>query len=57
MKISSQGIWNGLVVETMQHVLPWMSNSVVGRMVVDLSYDHLCEEFINGGMNMIKVMF
>jgi len=52
-----QDQWKGPSIETTLKVLPWMSNSIVGRMVPDLNFTSLCEEFIKGGMSMIKVRY
>ena len=57
VKKSPQGAWKGTIIETKQVTLPWMSNNAVGFFVADLSYNQLCEEFIVGGMNMVKVRY
>lgn len=45
------------MIETKQLILPWMCNSVVSFFVANLSYNQLCEEFIVGGMDMVKVRY
>jgi len=57
VKKSPQGEWKGTIIETKQVTLPWMSNSVVGFFAAGLSYNQLCEEFIVGGMNTVKVRY
>jgi len=49
--------WNEPVVETKQHVLPWMVNSIVGHMYHDLTFNQLCEEFFKKGMGMVRVRY
>ena len=49
--------WKGPIIETTSKVLPWMSNSVVGWMIPDMNFEVLREEFIKGGMPMIKVRY
>jgi len=49
VKKSPQGVWKGSIIETKQQVIPWMSNSVVGYILADLSYNQLCEEFFMEG--------
>jgi len=34
-----------------------MVNNVVVHMSLDVSFDHMCEEVVKGGMNMFKVWF
>jgi len=57
VKKSSQGAWKGTMIETKQIILPWMCNSAMGFIVAYLSYNQLCEEFIVGGMDMVKVRY
>jgi len=54
---SPQNKWKGPCIETTSKILPWMSTSAVGRMVSDLDFVSLSEEFIKGGMSMIKVRY
>jgi len=54
---SPQEKWKGPCIETTSKILPWMSTSVVGRMVSDLDFVSLSEEFVKGGMSMIKVRY
>jgi len=42
---------------TMAVILPWMRNSMVGRMMSDWNFELFQEECIRGGMNMFKVAF
>ncbi|XP_068503604.1 uncharacterized protein [Phaseolus vulgaris] len=50
-------VWKGPIFETKQQTLPWLNNSAVGFFSGDLSYNQVCEEFILGGMNMVKVRY
>jgi len=49
--------WKGIIVETKQQVLPWMVNNVVCQMSPNINFSQLCEEFIKGGMSMVRVTF
>jgi len=53
----SQDSWTGPSFETSSTILPWMSNSAVGRMAPTMNFVSLCEEFIKGGMSRIKVRY
>jgi len=49
--------WKGPVIKTQHHVLSWMENSVIGQFNIDMNFAQLGEEFVKGGMNMIKVRY
>jgi len=34
-----------------------MQNSIIGQFFAQLDYDQLCEEFIKGGMKIIRVRY
>jgi len=53
----SQEQWKGPIIETLVKVLPWMANSAVGWMIPDMNFNLIREEFIKGGMSMIKVRY
>jgi len=48
--------WKDPIIVTKQQTLPWMNNNVVGFFSTELSYNQLCEEFILGVMNMVKLV-
>jgi len=47
--------WKGPVFTAKQQSLPWMEGSVVGRFNTDLDFEQLGEEFVRGGMSMLRV--
>jgi len=49
--------WRGHGFTTKVSILPWMVNSMVGRMMADCNFELLQEECIKGGMNMLRVFF
>ena len=55
VKGGSQQKWKGSTIKTQHQVLPWMKNSAIGQFSADLNFDQLGEEFVKGGMCMIKV--
>jgi len=57
VKKTQQDQWKGPIIETTSKVLPCMSNNAVGWMIPDLNFESLCEEFIKGGMSMVKVRY
>ena len=57
VKGESQQKWKGPVIKTQHHVLSWMVNSVIGQFKIDMNFAQLEEEFVKGGMNMIKVRY
>ena len=53
----SQMRWKGPIIRTEQKVLPWMESSVIGEFREELDYEQLGEEFVRGGMSMIRVRY
>ena len=47
----------GPAIATHKQILPWMENSVIGQFNEDLDFEQLEEEFLKGGMSMIKVRY
>ncbi|XP_068466662.1 uncharacterized protein [Phaseolus vulgaris] len=47
--------WKGPVFSIKQQALPWMEGSVVGRFNTDLDFEQLGEEFVRGGLSMVRV--
>jgi len=47
--------WKGPVITVKQQSLPWMEGSVVGRFNADMDFEQLGEEFVRGGMSMVRV--
>jgi len=54
---SSQVVWKGPAMETQKQLMPWMENSAIGQLIPDIDFNKLCDEFVKGGMNMIKVRY
>jgi len=52
-----QDQWRGPSLSTKALSLPWMNNSLVGRMMNEFNFELLQEECVKGGMNMFKVRF
>ena len=46
-----------IVITTHQQSLPWMENSTIGQFNAELDYDQLEEEFVKGGMEMVKLRY
>ncbi|KAK8469885.1 hypothetical protein PHAVU_004G009401 [Phaseolus vulgaris] len=51
----AQREWKGPGLKIQKQSLPWMENSVVGHFCAELDFEQLGEEFVRGGMNMVKV--
>ena len=49
--------WKRAGFGTKSQVLPWMVSSVVGKMLPDLDFYQLREEFFKGGMSMVRVRY
>jgi len=49
--------WKGLVINSECQVLPWMVNSVIGQFRAELGFEQLCDDFVKGGMSMVRVRF
>jgi len=47
--------WKGPAFTARQLSLPWMEGSVVGRFNADMDFEQLGEEFVRGGMSMVRV--
>jgi len=47
--------WKGPVFRTQKQVLLWMEKSLVGQYNADMDFEQLGEEFVRGGMNMVRV--
>jgi len=47
--------WKGPVFKTHKQVLPWMEKSLVGKYNEDMDFEQLGEEFVRGGMNIVRV--
>jgi len=54
---TSRGDWKGPAFETKSNTPAWLARSAVGWMSPDLAFDSLNEEFVKGGMSMVKVRF
>ena len=57
VKGAREGRWRGLIVKTLQKSLPWMERSIIGQFKEDLSFEQLGEEFVKGGLNMVRVRY
>jgi len=57
VKDDSQRRWKGPIIKTKQKVLPWMESSVIGQFRDELDYEQLGDEFVKGGMNMVRVRY
>jgi len=57
VKDDSQRRWKGPIIRTEQKVLPWMVSSVIGEFREELDYEQLGEQFVRGGMSMIRVRY
>ena len=53
----TQDQWRGPSLTTKALTLPWMTNSLVGRMTAELNFELLQEECFKGGMNMFMVRY
>ena len=57
VKDNSQRMWKGLAIFSKKQVLPWMKNSLVGHFREELNFEELGEEFVKGGMSMVRVRY
>jgi len=55
VKEDSQRRWKGLIIKTKQQVLPWIEYSVIGQFRDELDFEQLGEEYVKGGMSMVRV--
>jgi len=55
--MSTHDRWNGPMIQTKKLDLPWLENSYVGHMQLDVSFNKVNDGFIKGGMNTIKVRY
>jgi len=54
-KGDAQRRWEGPTITSEKKVLPWMEYSMVGQFREELSFEELDDEFIKGGMSMVRV--
>ena len=57
VKDNSQRRWKGPAIFSKKKVLPWMKNSLVGQFREELNFEELGEEFVKGGMSMVRVRY
>jgi len=57
IKSDTQRKWMGPIIKTEQQVLPWMANSVIGKFREEMDFEQLSEEFVKGGMSMVRVRY
>jgi len=57
VKGGSQQEWKGPIISTQKVILPWMKSSAIGQFNEEFDFKPLEEEFLKGGMSMIKVPF
>jgi len=57
VKDDSQRWWKGPIIKTEQKVLPWMGSNVIGQFRDELNFEQLGDEFVKGGMSMIRVRY
>jgi len=55
IKGDAQRRWEGSTFTTEKNVLPWMEYSMVGQLREELSSEELDDEFIKGGMSLVRV--
>ncbi|XP_068461571.1 uncharacterized protein [Phaseolus vulgaris] len=53
----SQQQWKGPVFKTHQQFLPWLEKSSIGQFNAELDFAHLEEEFVKGGMDMVRLRY
>ena len=57
VKDDSQKKWNGPIINTEQQVAPWMEISMVGQFREELDFEQLSDEFVKGGMSMVRLRY
>ena len=57
IKGDAQRRWEGPTITTEKQVLSWMEYSMIGQFREELSFEELGDEFIKGGMSMVRVRF
>lgn len=55
IKGDAQRRWEGPTITTEKKVLSWMKYSMVGQFKEELSFEELEDEFLKGGMSMVRV--
>ena len=53
----TQDLWRGPSVTAKALILPWMTHSMVGRLLAKFNFEMLQEECLKGGMTMFKVKY
>jgi len=41
----------------LKQILPWMESIAISQTIPELDFSQICEEFIKGGMNIIKTRY
>ncbi|XP_068475216.1 uncharacterized protein [Phaseolus vulgaris] len=57
VKEGPQQKWKGPVITTQKQTLPWMECSAIGQFNAELDFEQLGDEFLKGGMSMIKIRY
>ena len=57
VKRPAQGQWSGPSITTREQSLPWLTKSMIGRMLDEFNFDTMREECLKGGMSMFSTKF